>query len=245
MRALLRWIPAPARQAVSRSAEWALPLGFRGRNYLQGLDVNLNDSLPMLATLFDRSNRRLLLPKTHFLDPRAEDIFASRVPAEKCVLERSTRMDFGNYLPEDILVKADRASMMHALELRAPFLDVDVVDFAFSKVPGHLKATSADKKILLKALARDLLPASFDHQRKQGFSIPLGSWLLEKTFRGRFEDVLLDKSCMFDQAHVRYLFNAIDKGRAVGERLFALLMIELWRSEFDIEIPDAIADGSL
>jgi asparagine synthetase B (glutamine-hydrolysing) len=68
------------------------------------------------------------------------------------LLQRATRMDFANYLAEDILVKVDRASMLNSLELRAPLLDYRLIEFAFGKVPSHLKATAQDKKILLKRL---------------------------------------------------------------------------------------------
>ena len=65
--------------------------------------------------------------------------------------------------------------MLNSLELRAPFLDYRLVDFAFNKVPESLKASKTERKILLKKLARKMLPRGFDVERKQGFSIPLSS----------------------------------------------------------------------
>jgi asparagine synthase (glutamine-hydrolysing) len=67
-------------------------------------------------------------------------------------------MDFENYLAEDILVKVDRASMLHSLDIRTPFLDHRLIEFAFGKVPSRLKATESDRKILLKELAARVLP---------------------------------------------------------------------------------------
>lgn len=61
-------------------------------------------------------------------------------------------MDFENYLVEDILVKVDRASMLNSLEIRAPFLDYRLIEFAFSEIPSSLKATKNQKKILLKKI---------------------------------------------------------------------------------------------
>src|SRR5678816_1589964 len=86
-------------------------------------------------------------------------------------------MDFENYMAEDILVKIDRASMLNSVELRSPLLDYRLVEFAFGKVPSYLKATVKGRKVLLKRLADRLLPPQFDQERKQGFSIPLASWL--------------------------------------------------------------------
>jgi len=74
------------------------------------------------------------------------------------LLQRATRTDFENYLPEDILVKVDRASMLASLEVRAPFLDYRILEFAFGKVPSRLKADTAERKILLKRLCAKILP---------------------------------------------------------------------------------------
>ena len=117
----------------------------------------------------------------------AERIRESRIPNSDDLLDRATRMDFENYLAEDILVKVDRASMLNSLEVRAPLLDYRIIEFAFGRVPDRLRATSTERKILLKMLARRLLPAALDIQRKQGFSLPLNRW-----FKGEWGDYLRD-----------------------------------------------------
>jgi asparagine synthase (glutamine-hydrolysing) len=138
-------------------------------------------------------------------------------------------MDFENYLPEDILVKVDRASMAHSLEIRAPFLDYRLIEFAFKKIPPHLKANTTNKKILLKKLATRVLPANFDLKRKQGFSIPLDEWLKKGPIRDHFTDTLTSKDCLFDRKIVLGLFDGNDRGRNNSERIFALVQFELWR----------------
>jgi asparagine synthase (glutamine-hydrolysing) len=143
-------------------------------------------------------------------------------------------MDFANYLAEDILVKVDRASMLNSLELRAPLLDYRLIEFAFGKVPSYLKATGQDKKILLKRLTARVLPPEFDRQRKQGFSIPLAEWLKGGAFRDLFHEVLRDPKCSFDAQTVDGLLRGQDKGRSNGERLFALVLFELWRREYEV-----------
>lgn len=107
-----------------------------------------------------------------------EDIRSALMPIEPDLLQRATRMDFMSYLPEDILVKVDRASMLNSLEVRAPLLDYRLIEFAYGKVPSYLKATADSRKVLLKRLtAKVLLPEFLDRHRKQGFSVPLASWL--------------------------------------------------------------------
>ena len=151
------------------------------------------------------------------------------------LIQRATKTDFENYLVNDILVKVDRASMLNSLEIRAPFLDFRIIDFAFAKVPSSLKVTTTDKKILLKKVAKNILPKEFDYTRKQGFSIPLNSWLQKGgKYRKYFEEVLLDSDSLFDQKFVTSLFQGIDKGRANSERLFGLVVFELWRKNYTI-----------
>ncbi len=92
------------------------------------------------------------------------------------VLNRQLYADLMIYLADDILVKVDRMSMATSLETRAPFLDVDVMELAFS-MPGHLKIRDGQRKWVLKQAMRGLLPDRILHRKKQGFSIPLKNWL--------------------------------------------------------------------
>jgi asparagine synthase (glutamine-hydrolysing) len=138
-------------------------------------------------------------------------------------------MDFEKYLADDILVKVDRASMLNSLEVRAPLLDVRVIEFAFGKVPSRLKATQSERKILLQRLAARLLPPEFDRKRKQGFSIPLANWLKAGPFRDLFWDTLTCNDVLFDASTVRGLLKGQDRGFSNGERLIALVQFELWR----------------
>lgn len=228
--------PRSLRKGVALAAERLLPAGLKGRSYLQGLGLDLNNSngLPSLATYFDITTRKRLLAGQPGWPLVAESVFKSRVDIHPDLLQRATRMDFGNYLSDDILVKVDRASMLNSLEVRAPLLDYRLIEFAFGKVPPYLKATAQDKKILLKRLTARVLPPEFDRQRKQGFSIPLAMWLKGGPFRALFDEVLRDPQCSFDAHTVDSLLRGQDKGRSNGERLFALVLFELWRREYGV-----------
>jgi asparagine synthase (glutamine-hydrolysing) len=233
----LDWIWGRLRVLMAKAAETMLPIGFKGRNWVQGLETDLENGLPLIAACFDRSTRSRLMAGQGAWDLSAEQIREQRIPQLPDLLQRATRMDFENYLPEDILVKVDRASMLNSLEVRSPLLDYRVIEFAFGRVPSCLKATATSRKVLLKKLAARLLPSSFNQHRKQGFSIPLASWLQTPPWKNFFQDVLLGtNNPLFDRKVVTSLLAGQAKGRANSERLFALVMFELWRHEYRVSI---------
>lgn len=232
-----RYLPSSIKTFTASLAHHLLPTGFRGRTSLLALP-ELMYGLPSLATLFEPNMRRRLMSRQTDYGLVAEEIRRERIPGHRDLLQRATRMDFNDYLAEDILVKVDRASMLNSLEVRSPLLDHRVIEFAFSRVPVNLKANVAgDKKILLKRLATRLLPPEFDLRRKQGFSIPLSKWLMEKgSFRELFWDTLTQSDCFFDQRTMQGLLREQDRGVNHGERLFGLVLFELWRQHYRVEL---------
>lgn len=224
-------IPSVARNAIGHAASSLLPLGFTGRAFAMMLSSDAGTELPIFAPKYDLASRKRLLAddKWPFV---AETVWRNATPATVDAVQRITRHDFANYLPEDILTKVDRASMLNSLEVRSPYLDVNMIEFAFGRVPSSLKATSTDRKILLKQLAARLLPQGFDRKRKQGFGIPLSHWLRAGHWRDMFQSILIDTQSIFDQREIRWLFSSLDSGRPVKEQLFALAFFELWRREY-------------
>jgi len=235
MNKYFKFMPLFLRQSAATISSKTMPLGMKGRSWIQSLRYNLKTEVPLIANYFDPSYRKKLMngvsPDWQIV---GEDILRVRTPKHTDLLQRSTRMDFCNYLTEDILVKVDRASMLNSLEIRAPFLDKNLIEFAFKKVPSCLKATSQNKKIILKTLSRKILPVDFDINRKQGFSIPINDWLKKGKFRDFFNNVLLDPQTIFDRKIVEELLKYQDMGFNNGEKLFALLMFELWRREYQV-----------
>jgi asparagine synthase (glutamine-hydrolysing) len=227
-------IPRPLRSGAALLGSHLLPVGFRGANWLQAINTDFARDVPLIAGYFDRSSRQSLLG----VDGNAAEMFwMQAMPKDGDLIQRATRMDFDNYLPEDILVKVDRASMLNSLEVRAPMLDKNVMEFAFQKVPSRLKTTTSARKILLRSLASKLLPPTFDVTRKQGFSIPISHWLESGPWLNFFKDVLLDsQQTTFNRPFVEKLFKGQGAGRSNGERLFGLVMFELWRREYQISI---------
>jgi asparagine synthase (glutamine-hydrolysing) len=230
-------IPLGLRRTVAGAAEALLPIGFKGGNWLQALGADLRTDVPLIFSLFDQETRQRLMTGHGSWETPAERIRGQGIPRSADLLQRATRMDFDNYLAEDILVKVDRASMLNSLELRAPLLDYHLIEFAFGKVPSRLKATSRSRKVLLKKLAQRILPPEFDRQRKQGFSIPLADWLRTEPWKVFFRETLLGSGySLFDRKAVIALLTGQDQGRTNSERLFALVLFELWRREYQISM---------
>jgi len=136
------------------------------------------------------------------------------------------------YLPGDLLVKVDLASMAHSLECRAPLLDHRVVEFALSLPTRFKRRRPWGAKAVFKASCADLLPASIRSRSKMGFGVPIDRW-----FRGPLADelqaILLDPSSLnrrlFQPQAVKRLVNDHLAGRADhAYRLWALIMLELW-----------------
>jgi asparagine synthase (glutamine-hydrolysing) len=225
-------IPLGVRRLGAAIGDTLLPTGFRGRNWVRALGVDFESDLPSVATHFVAGERRALMG-SKWQTP-ADEIRNARVPSGFDLLQRNTRMDFENYLPGDILVKVDRASMLASLEMRAPLLDFRIVEFAFGRVPSRLKATSSERKILLKRLCKRILPAHFDADRKQGFSIPLPAWLKVGPWRAFVSDVLLDPKSTFDRRTISNLINGHGRKRNNAERLLGLAVFELWRRAYNI-----------
>lgn len=231
-------IPQSLRTFSAQAAEYLLPTGFKGRKWLQGLGVDLRQGLPLIAaSSFDRTARKALMSRNGQWPLIAESIHGQQTPQTADLLQRATRMDFASYLPDSILVKVDRSSMLNSLEVRAPLLDYRLIEFAFGKVPSHLKATPTKRKVLLKNLTTRLLPPEFDQHRKQGFTIPLGSWLQAGPWQQLFREVLLGtENPFFCRKAMSKLLDGQANGLSNSERLFALVAFELWRREYQISI---------
>ncbi len=229
-----RAIPLALRTVLSTAAEHYLPVGLKGRNWLQRYGLDFTKGLPYVSPFFDPTTRRKLLAQVAGWPCVAESVFSNRVPQVKELLQRATRMDFENYLAEDILVKVDRSSMLNSLEVRAPMLDHRVIEFAYADIPCQLKATPWEAKILLKKLCSRTLPANFNPKRKQGFSIPLANWLKGGAFRELFHDVLMDRQSLFPHKVVQSLLQGQSRGHSNSERLFGLVLFELWRRQYGI-----------
>lgn len=149
------------------------------------------------------------------------------------VLQKAMYADLKVYLPNDVLVKVDRMSMQHGLEVRCPLLDHRVVEFGFS-TPARRKMPGLRPKQLLRSIAAHRLPSDLLHLPKHGFSAPVGQWIAS-THAAMFREQVLNPSSAIgtfvDGREVQRLFDAHCSGRANhGSALWAVWMLERWCS---------------
>lgn len=206
----------------------------KGRNYLSNIDADFKSSLPIIPLYFSQSMRVKLTGRHLLAQHQAEYIWKCNVPAVTDYRLRQLHMDFQNFLVSDILVKVDRTSMMHSVEVRAPFLNRDLLDYAFGAIPTKFKYNTKSRKMVLQQLGQDNLPSSFNTKRKQGFSLPLADWIRSGPFRDLFNDVLRSESSPFCNRTVSQLFTEHQSGIDHSEQLFALVMINLWVDRYNI-----------
>ena len=146
------------------------------------------------------------------------------------------------YLAEDILTKVDRASMAVSLEVRAPFLDPRVAEFAAS-LPGNYKLRGHKTKYILKKAVNELLPPFVTKRGKKGFGVPVAEWLKVK-LRPLARDLLsperVRRAGVFNPDYIARLQDEHERGVANHRKLlWTLLMFELWHESF-IETPRRI-----
>ncbi|MGE0461091.1 MAG: asparagine synthase (glutamine-hydrolyzing) [Vicinamibacterales bacterium] len=170
---------------------------------------------------------------------RAHDVYAPVREAlarfsQDDVLNRQLYADLSLYLADDILVKVDRMAMATSLETRAPFLDADVMELAFS-MPAQLKIRNGERKWVLKQAMKGILPDGILTRRKEGFSIPMKNWLrreLQPLMRTLLAPDRIRARGLFDPAEVTRLMDAHVAGRENhAHTLFPLMVFERWATE--------------
>jgi asparagine synthase (glutamine-hydrolysing) len=146
-------------------------------------------------------------------------------------LETLSYIDLMSYLPDDILVKVDRASMAVSLEARVPLLDHRLVEFSTLVDPG-LKIRKGDRKWLVKNLLSRYVPDSITERPKQGFAIPVGSWIrgpLKSWAEGLLDERALAKHQFFDADAVRAIWSEHESGvKDHHSILWRILMFQAW-----------------
>lgn len=187
------WAPEWTRQPIFSRLGQRWPSWLRGRSRIERIAAGRQDGnyVERTMSLFGRAlAARCLKPElANGYDPllRWEQILAK---TDLPLTQRMQINDIESYLPGDILVKVDRASMASSLETRAPLLDHELAEMA-AKIPTHYLVDRRSGKKLLKNIARQLVPASVVDRPKMGFGIPIDLWFRTE-LRPMLEDLLLD-----------------------------------------------------
>ena len=145
-------------------------------------------------------------------------------------LHAMIRSDFEHYLPGDLLVKADLATMANSLELRSPLLDHDVIEWANS-LPAKFKVTGSESKHILKDIARSLVPAEIIDRPKMGFGIPRAEWLrtgMKELVIDTLTDTTATQRGWFNPSEVKKVIDTHIAGEDKDNIIWPMLMLELW-----------------
>ena len=240
-RQLRRLPPRLLRLALAAISPWPvsdekISLEYKLKRFLEGATMT-----PARAHVFwngtfsDRQKQTLLARKLpHALDQLLAQ--CDQLPTAD-PLSRHLWFDQKYFLPDDILNKADRVSMAHSLEVRPPFLDHRIVEFAAS-IPSDMKIRGSRQKILLKELMKDKLPPAVLHRAKIGFDIPAHEWL-RGPFRSLLTETLLSGASqhagLFRRDAIASLVDHHLQRRAnVGYHLWGLMILFLWMKKWRI-----------
>ncbi len=219
-------VAARALRAIAREPRSAAT---RGARFLEAAAAPAHERYGRLVEIFPASLRAELW-RPEFV-PRPAPAFELLGPPPSAGIAGLQRLDVATYLPGDLLLKADLASMAHSLELRSPLLDWRVLEVGTS-LPSSLKVSGRRGKLALRRAFADRLPPKTAARAKTGFGVPLSAW-----FRGELRDlagdVLLGPAArrrgQLRPAAVERLFSDHVSGRADhGHRLWCLVMLELW-----------------
>ena len=191
------------------------------------------------CSAFDPESKRELLTedfkRSSTGDPRNELEKWFKYANGSGIAEAAMFADMMTYLPNDLLVKVDIASMANSLEARSPFLDHKLIEFAAS-LPEEIKTRGADTKTLLKKVAANLVPREVVYRKKMGFGVPIGDWL-----RGEMapfvNDILLSDSSrgrgiVRNEVVEKYIREHRERTNDHATHLWTLLVLELWFRQF-------------
>lgn len=229
-------LPAAVRKALYRSSRFlpALP----GKSFLARGYIPLEDRYFGNAFIFSQGEKdRLMAKGLQRLDPRRVTASLYREAADYDDVTKMQYIDIHTWMTGDILVKADKMTMANSLELRVPYLDHKLFEFA-TQIPLKYKIHRKQTKYLLRRAFADLLPPDVINRPKKGFPVPTRLWLKEKGFQKHFQDLLGQKgvSRWLSRKEVRELYRRHLAGTADNSRkLWTLLVFLTWLQVFDLE----------
>jgi asparagine synthase (glutamine-hydrolysing) len=236
-------------RAASSAAGLALPLfpNPKARKYLRWATLPLEQRYRGVSVAFSDDEKARL---TGLSPARASERLVQRLAQEWAgseglpALERMLELDRRIWLPDDLLVKADKMTMAASQELRVPFLDHRLIEWA-AGLPARVKLRGRSGKWLLRQAARQRLPPECTAPGKRGFAVPVSNWF-RKQLHGQLREELLAAGSLartrFGEKAVRRLLDDHLQGRCDRkEELYALWLLELWRRRFEVRVLAAAA----
>jgi asparagine synthase (glutamine-hydrolysing) len=154
--------------------------------------------------------------------------------ADKTPLDRMLYVDSKTWLPDDLLVKADKMTMATSVELRVPLLDFRILEFAAS-LPQHYKVKGWELKRILKSALRPSVPQAIRSRKKTGFPVPYDRWMRTELKEFVFDTILSKQAALasyFRKEAMVKLLDAHQRGEGASKEVFSLLVLELWHRQF-------------
>jgi asparagine synthase (glutamine-hydrolysing) len=242
----LERVPLPLRRAVTAGSQRMVPRRNARSTYNRALRIGRSLALEPPAryarymSYFDPLERQELYTD-EFRGLIDESVTAGVISAPwkaasgEHLLDVMLETDVETYLPGDLLVKMDIATMAYSLEARSPLLDREVMELA-AALPPSLKMRGTEKKAVLRESLRGWIPDEILDRPKMGFEVPIGDWFRNE-LAGYAREVLLDPATVargyFRESHVAGLLDRHRAGREdAGSRIWALLMLEHWLRQF-------------
>jgi asparagine synthase (glutamine-hydrolysing) len=246
------------RSVVGTAGRWYpkfdyLPQMFRAKSLLTNLAGDIGNAYFNSMSAFRDDGLKSILStgtmrELGAFDPRVEYRDRFRRVRHLDPLGQMQAVDLETYLPGDILVKADRATMAYSLESRSPWLDYRISELA-GRFPASFKIQGFNQKRILKAAMTDYIPEPLLHRKKMGFSVPLASWM-RTSLKPIFEDAVLQDGVggLLSIAEVRHLWVAHQsKLHDHSRKLWYLLVLGLWHkahfSKSNSPLALALANG--
>lgn len=240
---LLVITPANLFDNLARVAPFLLPealriggAGYKMQKFLKILDQSLSfEVYELLRTYIDHPERFLISHEFPEIDNVKIDDFSEL----DNIIMKIMYKDMTTYLPDDILVKVDRASMANSLEVRAPYLDHRIVEYSWN-IPIDLKIKGKINKWILRQILYKYLPKKFVLKQKSGFGIPLGNWL-RSNLRSWAEELIREEKIkrekIFNYPEIKRLWQMHKSGKAALEhQLWTILIFQCWLNKYKNEI---------
>ena len=240
-----RWNPGVWNRDESPMARRAHRVVVKARKVARLLRCEWREDLYQ-ELLSSWSDTRRLVPEADELPTAITDV--SNIMPDASFARQMMHLDLMFYLPDDVLVKVDRAAMAVSLETRAPFLDHRVVEFA-SQLPLHLKLRDKQSKWILRQLLDRYVPREFVERPKMGFGVPLHDWLrgpLREWAEAKLEPARIERHGVFDPIEVRHVWEEHLRGYSNNTAtLWPVLMFDGWASAAEDGPTEAGADPSV
>lgn len=225
---LSRYIPIEVRRIIYSFYKKLEKFNLRGRKTFEIFSKDISKLTFDEANLFGNDSRSEILQKSYFLKLNSKNYYST-----DDFINNITFKDYRNYLSEDILVKVDRASMASSLELRSPYLDSKIINFAFNELPSSLKINKGERKLILANVAKKFLPDNYNFNRKQGFSFPINELLQEGSWYNFFYNKISNfNHDIFNTNKLLKILDNQKKGFLNGEKLFAIVLFICWYEQF-------------